>query len=515
MHTTVSSTVSSHEIIGFGVFEADLRSGELRRNGARVKIQELPFRALRLLLSRPGHIFTRDEFRQALWPEGVFVDFDHGISSAINRLRDALGDSAAQPVFIQTVGRRGYRWIAASHSAEPAMQVRNKALGEKASNIPLVHSVPLPFSQRWGLVSALPVLVVLFAALIFGTGYQNQSIAAAHPTVSDSKSAHHPANVEAGDFYLQGRFYWNQRTADSLNKAVDLFTQAIVRDPNYAAAYVGLADCYNLLREYSIMPASEAYPRALAAAKKAVELDGQSSEAHASLAFVSFYGMWDAVTADREFRRALALNPNNATAHHWYATYLMSLNRNPESLTEIERAQGLDPDSKSVLAEKGLLLFNAGRRQEAITLLMQMEKKDPTFISPHRYLKYVYLETADYSHYLMEARQEAVLMRDSSTLVIEHSAEKGFATAGGRGLLEAQRLQQKNLYDRGQFSPYVLAETYSLLGSKQEALRYLETAYDQHADGVPQIVSDPAFKNLHDEPAFRQLLARLGLPPIS
>jgi len=111
----------------------------------------------------------------------------------------------------------------------------------------------------------------------------------------------------------------------------------------------------------------------------------------------------------------------------------MSLNRNPESLTEIERAQGLDPDSKSVLADKGLLLFNAGRRQEAITLLMQMEKKTPPSFPRTANLKYVYLETADYSRYLMEARQEAVLMRDSSTLVIEHSAEKGFATAGGRG----------------------------------------------------------------------------------
>jgi DNA-binding winged helix-turn-helix (wHTH) protein/tetratricopeptide (TPR) repeat protein len=503
----MTTTESSYEIICFGVFEADLRSGELRRNGARVKIQDLPFRALRLLLSHPGQIFSREEFRQTLWPEGVYVDFDHGISSAINRLRDALGDSAAQPVFIQTVGRRGYRWIAASHASEPPLPPASKTIAEMAA-------APHVGSQRWGLVSVLPVLVVLFAALIFRTGNQNQTTAAPHPTNSPAPDSH-PANAEAGDFYLQGRFYWNQRSAESLNKAVDLFTQAIVRDPNYAPAYVGLADCYNLLREYSIMPASEAYPRALAAAKKAVELDGQSSEAHASLAFVSFYGMWDAAMADREFHRALALNPGNAIAHHWYATYLMSLNHNPESLVEIERAQGLDPDSKSVLADKGLLLFYAGRQQEAITLLTQMEKKEPSFISPHRYLKYVYFETADYPHYLMEARQEAVLMHDNPTLVIEHAAEKGFATLGPRGLLEAQRQQQKKLYDRGQFSPYALAATYSLLGSKQEALQYLETAYDQHADGVPQIESDPAFRNLHNEPAFRQLLARLGLPPIS
>ena len=110
-----------------------------------------------------------------------------------------------------------------------------------------------------------------------------------------------------------------------MNKSVDYFTQAIVHDPNYAPAYVGLANSYNLLREYTLMPASEAYPRALAAARRAVELDDQSSEAHASLAFALYYGTWDAAGAEREFRRAIELNPNSAVAHHWYATYLATL----------------------------------------------------------------------------------------------------------------------------------------------------------------------------------------------
>jgi len=330
-----------------------------------------------------------------------------------------------------------------------------------------------------------------------------------------SSSARHPANREAEDFYLKGRFYWNKRTPDSLTKAVDFFTQAIVHDPNYAPAYVGLADCYNLLREYTVMPASEAYPRALAAAKKAVELDDQSSEAHASLAFVSFYGMWDTATADREFRRALTLNPNNSTAHHWYATYLLSLRRYPESVEELERAQALDPDSKSVLADKGLLLFDAGRQREAVALLKQMEENEPDFISPHRYLKLIYLETADYPHYLVEAKKQAVLMHENPALVVAEAAEKGFAAGGGRGLLEAQRLQQKKLYDRGQVSPYLLAQTCSLLGNKLEALQYLEAAYVKHADDLSGIEPDYAFNNLHDDPTFRQLLVKIGLPPLS
>src|SRR5580700_11729965 len=117
----MDTTPSSQSVICFGVFDADVRTGELRKNGVRIKIQELPFRALKLLVSRPNHVFTREEFRQALWPDGVFVDFDHGISSAINRLRDALGDSADNPVFIETVERRGYRWIAPTRIPVPAM----------------------------------------------------------------------------------------------------------------------------------------------------------------------------------------------------------------------------------------------------------------------------------------------------------------------------------------------------------------------------------------------------------
>ena len=507
---------ASPVVIRFGVFEADLRAGELRRSGVKVRIQDLPFRALAVLLSRPNEVITREELRQALWPGDVFVDFDRGISSAIKRLRDALGDSADNPVFIETIERRGYRWIAPVQgpelSGEAGVQ-SNGGSGGQAVSPSLPHASP-----RWKLIFALPVLALLFAVWIFRPSYRSAKAGSKTQPASSPSSAAlplHAANREAEEFYLKGRYYWEKRTPDSLNKAVDSFMQAIVHDPGYAPAYVGLADCYNLLREYTVMPASEAYPRALAAAKKAVELAPQSSEAHASFAFVSFFGTGDAVTADREFRRAIDLNPSNAVAHHWYATYLQCLRRYPESLTEIERAQALEPASKSVLADNGNILFNAGRQQDAIALLKQMEENEPDFISPHRYLKEIYLLTADYPHYLVEARSEAVLMRDSSALAVVEATEKGFAAGGGKGLLKTLRQQQTKLYDRGLLSPYFLAMTCSLQGNKQEALRYLKTAYDRHADGLFQIETDHAFDSLHDEPAFRQLLADVGLPPLA
>ena len=502
---------SSDSVVRFGVFEADLQSGELHKCGAKVKLQELPFQALKLLLTRPNEVLSREDFHHVLWPDGVYVDFDRGVISAINRLREALGDAAENPIFIETVGRRGYRWIAPTSQLEPPSP---SALPIQSFREPVLNR---PRPKRY--LVALPVLVVLFAVAFFWARHEFAIRSARAGLTSPSPSAafgfsHPPANREAEQFFLKGRYYWEKRTPESLNKAVDSFTQAIVYDPAYAPAYVGLADSYNLLREYSVMPATEAYPRALAAAKKAVELDPQSSEAHASLAFVSFNGVWDVATADREFRRAIQLNPNNAVAHHWYATYLACLRRFPESVAEIERAQALDPVSKSVLADKGSILFSSGRTSEAINLLKQMVENEPDFISPHRYLKFIYLKTADYSAYLAEARQEAVLMHDASAVAIVDATQKGFSTGGGRGLLEALSLQQKKLCDRGLFSPIFLAATYALMDDKPEALRYLQIAHDQHADGVIQIQSDRAFDSLYREPAFQKLVAEMGLPAL-
>jgi len=322
----------------------------------------------------------------------------------------------------------------------------------------------------------------------------------------------HAANPEAEQFYLHGRFYWQKRTPEDLNKAVDAFTQSIVRDPNYAPAYVGLADCYNLLREYTVMPASEAYPRALAAARKAVELDDQSSDAHASVAFALFYGSWDASGADREFRRAIELNPNNAVAHHWYATYLATIGRNSDSIAEIERAQALDPSSKAILADKGHLLWAAGRRQEGLTLLKQIEASEPDFISPHRYLSNLYLAAGDYTNYLDEWKKQASLMHDADSLKLWETAKKGYATGGAQGMLANTLAQQKKLCNAGTMSPFLVAGTAAMLGNDQEALRYLKMGYDQRDEHMMGLAGDSSFRRLHDDPSFKDLLAKLNLP---
>jgi len=317
---------------------------------------------------------------------------------------------------------------------------------------------------------------------------------------------------EAEKLYLQGRYYWNKRSPEDLSRGLDYFTQSIARDPNFSQAYVGLADSYNLLREYTTMPASEAYPRALAAAKKAVELDDQSSEAHASLAFASFFGVWDISGGVREFRRAIELNPQNAAAHHWYGNALLALNRLPEALAENDRAQSLNPASSAILADKGNILLTAGQRDEALSLLRQMESGEPSFRSVHVYLRYLYWRCHDYPNFLTELQHEALLAHDDSTLAITRAGERGLASGGARGMLQAMLHVQLTLYSQHSFPPTSIAQTFAVLGKKSEAVKYLRAAFEQHDELLLYVETYPEFDLLQDEPTYRDLLANMMLP---
>jgi Tfp pilus assembly protein PilF len=325
---------------------------------------------------------------------------------------------------------------------------------------------------------------------------------------------HHIPDSQAEQLYLKGIYYWQKRTPESLNQAVDYFTQAVVRDPQYAEAYAGLADCYNLLREYSLMPPNEAYPRAEAAAKRAIALDDSLSDAHSALGFVDFYWSWDVAGAQREFVRALTLDPNSVNAHYWYGTYLLHLGRYSESLEEIEKAQKLDPHSTSILADKGLVLFHAGQTQQAAELLKQLVAAEPDFLSPHNYLATLHLGQGEYPQYLAERRKAATLLHDQARLDIVTAGEKGLVRGGAQGMWSAMLNEQQRLRADGKESAYNLARTHALLGRKQEALGELQSAYQQHETELVSMRIDVAFTSLHDETRFREILAEVGLPPL-
>jgi tetratricopeptide (TPR) repeat protein len=330
---------------------------------------------------------------------------------------------------------------------------------------------------------------------------------------SSAPNSTKPELAQAQELYLQGRYYWNRRTPEDLSRAVDYFTQAIVRDPNYANAYVGLADSYSLSREYGAMPADQAYPRALAAAKKAVELDDSSASAHLSLAFVTFYWNWDAVGAEREFKRALVLNPNDARAHHWYATFLLSCRRLPESLAQINQAQSLDPSSVAILADKGDILNVANQTDAAITLLRQIESTEPSFASAHRYLSEIYLARKDYPDYLEEWQQLAVLLKDQNEQAVEKEAEKGFSAGGYRGMLEGSLRVQRELNNKGAAPAYSLAVTYARLGDKKNSVQSLKVAYHSHDSSLLFLSTEPAFDSLRSDPEFTDIERRVKPVP--
>ena len=344
------------------------------------------------------------------------------------------------------------------------------------------------------------VAVILFATSLAVVSYERKI---------GSVFGHNP-NQEAQDFYLKGRYYWDKRTPESLRTAVDYFTQAIVKDSGYSKAYVGLADCYNLLREFAAMPDREAYSRSLAAAKRAVELEDSSAEAHASLGFSSFWGARDLKGGEREFKRAMQLDPKYVPAHHWYATALAEWGRSQEALREIDQAQALDPKSTAILADKGLILYYAGRHDQAIALEKELEVSDPAFLSPHSYLASFYLWDGDLPKFLAESKQSAELSHDANALAVSQAAADGFRAGGRRGMLEATLQKDLELYEQGKQPAYQVATTYAMLGNRAGALRYLKTALDQRESVVLAARMDPAWNDLHLDPEYQRLLDAIG-----
>lgn len=387
------------------------------------------------------------------------------------------------------------------HEAEPAISKQVFVAADPA------RSSKSQVTRILGLLVA-----VLLGFLILKHQIPRQPTSAS--ATNTAPTAHRP-NPEAEDLYLKGRHFWNKRTPEDLNKALDLFTQAIVRDPGYAQSYVGLADCYNLLREYSVMPPGEAYPRALAAARKAVELDDNSAEAHNSLAFVTFYWTWDAATAEHEFRRAIALNPDYVAAHHWYATFLMATGRPAEGVAEIEEARKLDPSSTPIMADRGYILYRAGQSKQGIAVLKQIENTEPAFLSPHLYLSTIYFEGKDYPDYFSETKKVAELRHDPAALAVVNAAERGFLAAGSTGMWESMLKLQKKFYLQGALPAYSLAQTYAQMGENREALKYLREAYDKREATIVFLNIDRSFDGLRDNAAFRELLARSSQPQLN
>ena len=362
------------------------------------------------------------------------------------------------------------------------------------------------------------LIVVIFAAggyfvVRHGSGENRTSLYSLHAGAKANASSNLNSEKQiAHDLYLRGRFEWNKRTPDSLNRALDYFTQAIVHDADSAESYVGLADTYDLLREYTMMPENEAYMRAIAAAKKAIQLDGSLAEAHRTLAFDEVWGNWDFATAQKEFQRAIELDPRDPITHLWFANAFAGPGWYEMSIREINRAQELDPTSHAILADKGLMLFDAGQEKQGLELVKQVEQTDPEFLSPHRYLAKIYMSQRDYPNFLMESEQAALLSHDEVLKDIIAAAKAGFHRDGERGLLNDLYLSQKKYYMEQRFPGTLFAATCARLGRKDEALDVLQQEYNRHSPTFLMIRQHPDLLALSNEPAYQKLLKKIQAP---
>lgn len=317
-----------------------------------------------------------------------------------------------------------------------------------------------------------------------------------------------PQGYEAYDLYLKGRFFWNKRTGQGFQQAIEYFQQAIAKDPNCARAYTGLADSYALLGGYSTTPQTESMPKARAAALKALELDPELAEAHTSLALITENFDFDWETAEKEYGRAIELNPNYATAHHWYAEYLSLQGRFTEALAESERARELDPLALIIAADQGVILFYARQYDASIAQFRAVKEMEPAFPRAHMVLA-PYIEKHQFADALAELEQwEAPGGKSAWTW-----AWRAFVYGrSGQNAQARQALAQvKQFYDRGQSSPDPMLWALIAVGDRDEAFAWFEKAYADHSNVLTSLKVNPGFDGLRSDPRFQNLMRRVRL----
>jgi eukaryotic-like serine/threonine-protein kinase len=317
-------------------------------------------------------------------------------------------------------------------------------------------------------------------------------------------------NPQAYEMYLKGRYFWNRRTRDALPKAVDYFQRAADIDPTYALAHVGLADSYVVLGVNQFLTPSEAFPKAKRAALKALELDSALAEAHTSLAFV-LAREWDWAGAEREFQRALELNPGYSTAHHWYSYFLTMMGRHEEAIAEARRATELDPLSLVINANLGVVLYYAGHSDEAIRQGLRTVDLDPNFYIAHFNLGLAYKKAGIFDKAIAELERARALSGNNPMPLAALGAVYGFS--GRKAHAEKVLMELRELSKRGYVSPYLLAGVYTGLGEKEQAIEWLEKAYEERDSLLPWIKVSPTFDSLRSDPRFQDLLRCIGLPP--
>jgi tetratricopeptide (TPR) repeat protein len=321
---------------------------------------------------------------------------------------------------------------------------------------------------------------------------------------------HETENPDAYRLYLQGLFYWNKWTEEGFRKAITYFNQAVEKDPNYALAYAGLANTYNFLGQSGYDRPSKVWQNAKTAAMQAVQLDDQLSEAHIALALVRADYDWDWTGAESEFKKAIQLNANSATAHQWYADFLIRMGRFEQGKLELKKAQELDPLSLLINTSIGRQLYFARQYDAAVQQFQKTLEMDPKFVPAQHALEAAYAQSGMYKEAVAE-RQQVLTLSGNPDLAA--AIGEDFRTSGYPGVLRSWLEGLQEVSKRGYVSSYNMSEIYARLEQKQEALAGLERAYSERDSNLTHMKVEPAFDSIRSDPRFQELLRRLAISP--
>jgi eukaryotic-like serine/threonine-protein kinase len=317
---------------------------------------------------------------------------------------------------------------------------------------------------------------------------------------------------DAYQLYLKGRYCWEKRTPENLERAHEYFDQAIARDPNYALAFVGLADYWAVVPDYSPIPQREALPRAKAAAEKALSLDGQLPAVHVALA-ENYQTSWDWADAEHEWEKALALDSTFSNAHHGYGLYLSFVGRHPEAIEHLRRAVELEPVNVHFNYNLGSGYANARQYDQAIEQWKKTIELDPGFANTHNRLAHIYFLLGRYDEWLAEWRESASLFRVPQGIALQQAAEHGYATLGVRGAVSGMIQEQLKQKAKGLYvDPAYIAYNYALQGDRDNTFRWLDEAVKERTRGLQYIKVTPELDSFHSDPRYRAILMSIGLP---
>lgn len=562
-------------LVRFDTSEVDLRSGELCREGLKTRLQEQPLQILMILVEHPGEVVTREMLQKRLWPDGTIVDFEHSINTAVKRLREAIGDDADTPRFIETLPRRGYRFIYPVDVAPSRIESIAVLPLENLSHDPqqeyFSDGLTDALTTSLGQIGALRVISrtsvmqykgtkkpmpeiarelkvdTLVEGSVLRVGDRVRITAQLIDGVTDRHLWAQSYERDLGDVLglqaevassiareVQVKLKPQEATRFAKSRAVNpqayeaylrakhtgdlkLFEEAIRLDPQFALPHAGLAGIYQFIWGFMAMrPPHEAYPKAEQAARHALSLDDTLSEAHAVLAMVQLEYNWNFPEAERELRRALELNPNSdyigyGSIRHSYAHYLLHMGRLAESHAESERAVQISPFDMELRACVGWHCIFAREYDEAERHCREALRKEPNNFRAHMFLGWTYEQKQMFKEAVAEFKAANTAWNEP----VLPTASLAHAYAISGRTREARRIltQLTNRSKRGYVSAYDIAVIYAGLGEPDRAFEWLDKAYSERSGFLIYFRADPRLDPLRSDERFQTLLRRIGLPP--